>query len=790
MNCPTKDTNNSSVPGYYQNPSVLDNDLITNKTLNSSAQFDTLDQEQFAKGLGKSKEMTDNNSPDNTNGLSGPQGGSSSIKKKTSLRVDNTNSRNDVDSSANKSQSGERTPLCSSSSSQVSFGGTAHNDSLASFNSNAYQRHSRESDSHNSSYSQQGSPVSVLDRIKSFFNSNNGFAFLKSGSSGTPPGGNPSKPIDSRSRTQKIYKMVVKYLKFVGPGILVSSSFCDPGNYITGTAAGALYQYKLLFAILLSTFFAVFLQILCTKLGCVTGMDLAQNCRQHLPRWLNILIYVMAEIAIVATDLAEVVGTAIALNILFRIPLTFGVVLTIVDVLVVLMAYKPSGDMKIVRFFEYLVSALVLIVVGCFAVELGSISIPDKSEVFRGFLPSKELLETQGVYLFCGILGATVMPHSLYLGSGIVQPRLRDYDEKHGYFASPKSGNEEADEIVLLKYRPSVHAINYSLKYTIIELVVSLFTVALFVNSAILIVAGATLPNTPEAADADLYSIYNMLRNLLSPLAGTVFALALLFSGQSSGVVCTLAGQMVSEGFLHWSFKPWARRLITRSLSVIPCLIATLFIGRKGLAIVLTASQVVLSLLLPFVSAPLLYFTAKKSIMSVPANPPRVTNSSAANGAYSSTSTESDLADDTDVLVSAIASHSVDRYNSQRYRDASDEVSRGRASLEDGIGNSSVLTLTDPNGASHLGQETEHNGFAGSNDYNEATERSPLTSNVTNHGHDDDCSIAASSIVVPEYKDMSNSRLTNIVAFTIFILTTGINLFLILSAAFGADVHF
>lgn len=432
----------------------------------------------------------------------------------------------------------------------------------------------------------------------------------------TSGSGDPNKK--PMSTWANLMRILSKYAKFVGPGIMVSVAYMDPGNYSTAVSAGAMYQYKLLFIIFVSNLFAVFLQILCVKLGSVTGLDLAENCRQHLPPWLSLSIYVMAEIAIIATDLAEVVGTAISLNILFGLPLFMGVLVTVIDVLIVLMAYRPNGPMRIVRYFEYAVAVLVAVVVVCFAIELAALDNLDVPLVLEGFLPSKELLETQGLYLSCGILGATVMPHSLYLGSGLVQPRLREYDEDNGFAIPEDARYGDGDED--LKYKPSIHAIKYAMKYSIAELVISLFTVAIFINSAILIVAGSTLNGSPDAYDADLFSIYDMLRTILSPAAGTIFALALLFSGQSAGIVCTLSGQMVSEGFLRWSFKPWIRRLITRSIAIAPCLFVTLFVGRKGLADVLNASQVVLSLLLPMVSAPLIYFTGSKKIMRVSAN--------------------------------------------------------------------------------------------------------------------------------------------------------------------------
>lgn len=527
-------------------------------------------------------------------------------------------------------------------------------------------------------------------------------------------------------------KAVVKYAKFVGPGVMVSVAYMDPGNYSTAVSAGALYQYKLLFVVLVSNLFAVFLQILCVKLGSVTGLDLAQNCRQHLPRWLCITVYILAEIAIIATDLAEVVGTAIALNILLKIPLPVGVLLTVVDVLLVLMAYRPNGGMKIVRYFEYMVSFLVILVVVCFAVELGSIGPVDSGVIFRGFLPSAELFETKGLYLSCGILGATVMPHSLYLGSGLVQPRLREYDNKYGYYKDVSGSDDSSEEI--LKYRPSIHAINYAMTFSIVELVISLFTVAIFVNSAILIVSGATLSNTTDAIDADLFSIYEMLQKYLSPAAGTVFALALLFSGQSAGIVCTLSGQMVSEGFLHWSFQPWIRRLITRGLAIAPCLFVSMFVGRKGLADVLNASQVILSILLPFVSAPLIYFTCQKSIMRVPIT------------------TMQDI--DRDLSPSATLTET--------------RINNGE-SYQAVVGD---MENTHP-GSESIRQRSD-SLIPNSEDIR--SERASQES-------------TASSIMVQEYKDMSNGKFTNVVAVAIFTIVSALNVFMIVSMMVGAEVH-
>lgn len=453
---------------------------------------------------------------------------------------------------------------------------------------------------------------------------------------------------------------------------MVSVAYMDPGNYSTAVAAGSAFQYKLLFLILLSNCLAAFLQILSAKLGAVTGLDLAANCKENLPHRINIAVYILAEIAIIATDLAEVVGTAIALNILFNIPLFAGVIITVIDVLIVLMAYRPNGPLLFIRIFESFVSLLVGATVVCFAIELAQVSKePNFSakEVFLGFLPNEKVIDTKereggnGLFLSLAIMGATVMPHSLYLGSGLVQARLKDFDIKNGYYSPPEEqqtpqtlpgddyererltgddygqaiGAKQEEEV----YRPSVHAINDTMSYTIAELVISLFTVALFVNATILIVAGATLNQKKDKRDdnhdkgndsdtdsdseddgnsssGDLFTIYHLLSSHLSPTAGFVFVLALLCSGQSAGVVCTLAGQMVLEGFLLWSFPPVVRRLITRALAILPCLIVVSVSGRQGLARTLNALQVVLSILLPVVTAPLIWFTCSKKIMSVP----------------------------------------------------------------------------------------------------------------------------------------------------------------------------
>lgn len=239
----------------------------------------------------------------------------------------------------------------------------------------------------------------------------------------------------------------------------------DPGNYATDIAAGASYRFRLLFIVLLSNLFAILLQGLSLKLGSVTGLDLAQACRAFLPRWLNLFLYVLAEVAIIATDLAEVIGTAIAINLLIpQVPLVAGCAISILDVMIILIFYKPNGSMQGLRAFEYFVVALVLAVVVCFCIQMSLIQSTLVGDVFRGYLPSGVIIEQQALYQACGILGATVMPHSLYLGSGTVQPRLKEYDKRMGLLPPEQLANKERDQggnLDAVAYVPSLAAIKH-----------------------------------------------------------------------------------------------------------------------------------------------------------------------------------------------------------------------------------------------------------------------------------------------------------------------------------------
>ncbi|KAJ6066165.1 hypothetical protein N7444_000294 [Penicillium canescens] len=367
---------------------------------------------------------------------------------------------------------------------------------------------------------------------------------------------------------QRVRKMLATFGSFIGPGFRISVAYIGPGNYSTNIAAGASYSFRLLFIVLLSNLFAIFLQSLAIKLGTISGLNLAEACRAFLPRWLNYILDAFAEAAIIATDVAEVIGFAIALNLLIpQVPLVAGCAISIIDVVVILLSYRPEGSMKGLRYFEMFIISLVLVVVVCFCVQMSLIRVTTPGEVFKGYLPSKSLIESEAIYQACGILGATVMPHSLYLGSGIVQPRLREYDERSRLLPRQlTSGYSVLDDGIDKGY----------------YLAISLFTFALFVNSAILVVAGSSLYNNPDALDADIFGIHDLLSKSISPAAGIIFALALLLSGVSAGIVCTIAGQMVSECSLNWKIKPWLRRLVTRSISITPSISIAGAVGRSG----------------------------------------------------------------------------------------------------------------------------------------------------------------------------------------------------------------
>ena len=380
-----------------------------------------------------------------------------------------------------------------------------------------------------------------------------------------------------------------KLFAFAGPGYLVAVGYMDPGNWATDLAGGARFQYTLLSVVGISNLIAILLQTLAARLGIASGRDLAQACRDRYSRPTAVALWIICEIAIAACDLAEVIGAAIALNLLFGLPLLAGVILTAADVLIVLYLQHHGF-----RYVEALVIALIVMIAGAFAFELW-LARPDWAAVAAGFIPRASIIQNSGMlYIAVGILGATVMPHNLYLHSSIVQTR--------NYSDSETSRRE---------------AIRFS---TIDSSVALMF--ALLINGAILVMAAATFHGTGHEDVADIGDAYRLLSPLLgSGVASIVFAIALLLSGQNATLTGTLAGQIVMEGFMNIRLRPWLRRLITRLIAIVPAIIVVSLYGEHGTGALLILSQVVLSLQLPFAVIPLVLFTSDARLMGTFVSP-------------------------------------------------------------------------------------------------------------------------------------------------------------------------
>jgi manganese transport protein len=379
-----------------------------------------------------------------------------------------------------------------------------------------------------------------------------------------------------------------KLFAFAGPGYLVAVGYMDPGNWATDLGGGAKFGYRLLSVVLISNLMAMFLQALSAKLGIVTGRDLAQACRDHYSRRTTFFLWIACEIAIAACDLAEVLGSAVALQLLFGIPLLAGVIITALDVLIVL-ALQGRGF----RLIEAFVVTLILTIAACFAYEL-FIARPIWMDAALGFIPSTEILRNREMlYIAIAILGATVMPHNLYLHSSIVQTRA---------FGSGVRDKREA------------------LRFAIIDSNLAL-GIALFINAAILVLAAAAFHTHGLHDVAEISSAFKLLSPVLgASLASTIFACALLASGQNSTLTGTLAGQIVMEGFLDIRLRPWLRRLITRSVAIVPAVLVIAIAGESKVTWLIILSQVVLSFQLPFAVIPLVKFTSDKKKMGEFAN--------------------------------------------------------------------------------------------------------------------------------------------------------------------------
>ena len=380
-----------------------------------------------------------------------------------------------------------------------------------------------------------------------------------------------------------------KLLAYGGPGYLVSVGYMDPGNWATDLAGGSKFGYSLLSVILISNLMAILLQALCVRLGVATGRDLAQLCRDNFSKPVSLCLWVLCEIAIAACDLAELVGSAIALQLLFGLPLAIGVCITALDVFVLLFLQHKGF-----RYIEALVITLITLIGGCFIAELIFAS-PDLGGILQGYIPQPEVVRNpEALYIAIGILGATVMPHNLYLHSAIVQ--TRDWQD------TPETKRE-------------------AIKFGTIDSTVAL-SLALFINSAILILAAAVFYSSGKHDVAEIQDAYKLLSPMLGiGPASAIFAIALLASGQNSTLTATMAGQIVMEGFLHLRLKPWVRRLFTRLVAIVPALLAIVWFGEGSTTSLLILSQVVLSLQLSFAVIPLIMFTSDRRLMGEFVNP-------------------------------------------------------------------------------------------------------------------------------------------------------------------------
>ncbi|HWL66892.1 MAG TPA: Nramp family divalent metal transporter [Geminicoccus sp.] len=373
---------------------------------------------------------------------------------------------------------------------------------------------------------------------------------------------------------------VRKLMAFLGPGYLVAVGYMDPGNWATGLAGGSAFGYTLLSVVLLSSLMAILLQALCARVGIATGRDLAQLCRERFPRSMAYPLWLLAELAICATDLAELIGTAIALQLLFGIPLLYGVVLTALDAFLILWLQHKG-----VRRLEALVFGLITLILVCFVVQI-ALADPDWGAVLQGYLPAASIVTDQHqLYIAMGIIGATVMPHNLYLHTALVQSRA------------------VGDEVAQRR-----EAIRFASWDSSIALVL-----ALLINSAILITAAAVFHAGGRTDVTEIQDAYQLMAPLLGgSLAAILFAVALLMCGINSTVTATLAGQVVMEGFLRFRIPPFLRRLITRLVAIVPAVVVTWLYGESGTAELLILSQVILSLQLPFAVIPLMLFASDR----------------------------------------------------------------------------------------------------------------------------------------------------------------------------------
>ncbi|KAF3917421.1 hypothetical protein ABW21_db0206734 [Orbilia brochopaga] len=430
---------------------------------------------------------------------------------------------------------------------------------------------------------------------------------------------------------QKAIHVITKFGRFIGPGILISVAYIDPDNFQSNVSSGAQFGYRLLVMVLIGNIIAAFLQSMSIKLGTVTGLDLAQMNRASCPFWLNVCLWLLAEAAIICTDVGSVIGFAIGVNLLNpNIPLPAACAISLADTLIILFFYRPWGKLKWLRAFEFFIAAFVFatIITIIYLLALIDTDNAPAGEVFLGFVPTRTAFVGDGLLESCGVIGGTIMPHTIYLGSSVVLARLRDFDVKTKHYEPPEDQDEKEATVI---YRPSLAAIKSCMRYSIVELCSSLLIIAIFVNAGIMIVAAATFKDAGDdddenggvdVDDADLFALYGLFADRISVTGANLFAAGLMLSSLACGVVTTMAGQMVLEGAMQWHIPPFVRRFVTRSIAIVPAIAIAAAVGKDGLANTLYVCNIVLSVNLLFTCGPLLWYVCQNKYMTVAVNGP------------------------------------------------------------------------------------------------------------------------------------------------------------------------
>jgi metal iron transporter len=422
------------------------------------------------------------------------------------------------------------------------------------------------------------------------------------------------------------WRIFLKFLTFIGPGVIISMSINDPDNYQQDIQSGQEQMYTQICPLWVAVAIAIYFQVRCTddqesstnclqwlalKLATITGLDLAQANHKWMPRWLELFIYAWAEAAIIAADISAVIGAAFAWNVLIpKLPLAAACVITAADTVIILLFYSPTGTLRNIRYFEWFMCSIVAAMVITAAIAVAQVH-PDAGAVFKGGLPSRDMFVGDGLISTCGLIGSTIMPHALYVGSSLARPRLLEHDQKYD-LTEYKPGNEPIEVF----YRPSLRAIKSTLRYASWELCICIFIIGVFINSTGQIIGASALAESDDFNT--LSDLFSGMQSNINSVCATAFAVSLLFSGIGAGTVTTMAGQTVMEGAFQVKINPFIRRFITRCIAIIPALIVCVSLGANGIDNALTACNYIIGLGLVFVVPPVVWYCTHDKFMSVP----------------------------------------------------------------------------------------------------------------------------------------------------------------------------